>query len=135
MRQVDVLAAQIGCQHARDAASCLLDHGERRAHLPGRAVTALESILLDERALQRMQLRLAGEPFHRRDFTPLILNGKGKARVDSYAVDQHGARSACALIATLLGARESQMLAQKIEKGGSWIERHLVGASVDGEVH
>jgi hypothetical protein len=50
------------------------------------------------------------------DFPALALHGQREARQHALAVDEHGARAACALVAALLGAEQMLMLPQEIEQ-------------------
>ena len=57
----------------------LLDHPDRRAELAGRAVAALEGVVLDERGLQRVQLVAVGEPLDGRDLRAVVRDGEREA--------------------------------------------------------
>ena len=72
--------------------------------------------MLDERRLHGVQLAVFRQPLDRNDFPPFVLHGKSETGVDPFAIHQHGAGAASALIASFLGACKSQVIAQGIEK-------------------
>src|SRR5438477_5463051 len=93
-----------------------LQQRDTRANLSGRAVSALESVVSNERGLQRMQLSIRGNALDGRDALTAVHDGERQAGVVAASVDQHGARAARSLIASLLRAGEIEMFAQRIEK-------------------
>src|SRR5437764_11210875 len=80
----------------------LVEQRGRGHDLPGRAVPALERVVLDERLLHRVQLAFPGEPLDGRDLVALAGDRQGEARQNPAAVHPHGARTTGALIAALL---------------------------------
>src|SRR5205085_2795456 len=72
---------------ARHAGAILGEHPNRRADLSGRAVAALEAVVLDEGHLERVRRVLAADAFDRRYLAAPILNREGEARDDALAVD------------------------------------------------
>src|SRR5262249_60471993 len=54
----------------------LLEHSDRRDNLAGRAVAALERVMLDERPLHRVQLAPCCEPLGRDDLRPVMRDGQ-----------------------------------------------------------
>ncbi len=111
------------------------DAGDRRHDLPGRAIAALERVLLQEGGLHRMErLPLRGQPFDRDDGVPFGLRRERQAGEYAGAVQVHGAGAALSLIAALLGAVEAEMLAQRVEQGDARLERKCMGAPVDAEM-
>jgi len=95
----------------RDVARCALfdfaQHPDRRTDLTGRAVAALETVVLDEGGLDGVEFSIracSGETFDGCDFASVINYGEREARVDAPAVNEHRARAALAVIATLLRA-------------------------------
>lgn len=119
---------------ARHAAAKLLGHRHRRADLAGRAVAALEAVVLDEGLLQRRQRPDRAEALDRRDVAVLILYGEGEAGIDALAVDEHRA-AAGALIAAELRAGQSEMLPKKVEQRRADVHVDVDGFPVDGEPH
>ena len=109
----------------------LLDQLDRGHDLPGRAVAALERVVLDERALHRVQLVAVGEPFDRRD--RVALGGERERQAGEHAapVDPDRARAAGALVAALLGPGQAQVLAQRVEQARARFERHRARGAVD----
>src|SRR5690349_4752392 len=104
---------------AWDALLDFLQDRDRGADLPRRAVAALKAIVLDEGCLHRMHLRGRAETFDGRHLLTLMHHCQCEAGIDAPTIDQDRARSALAVVATLLGSRQSKMLAQCIEKRGS----------------
>ena len=109
-----------------------LDAGDRRHDLAGRAVAALEGVVIDEGLLHRMQraVRL-GEAFDGGDLLALDARGERQARQHAAAVDQHRAGAALAMVAALLGAGQADVLAQRVEQRGPHVERQLMALAVD----
>src|ERR1043165_7179513 len=96
------------------------------AELPRGAVAALEAVVADEGGLQGVESVVAGKTFDGDDLLPAAVHdGEREAGVVAPAVDQHGAGAARALVATLLGSGEVEVLAQGIEEGGAGIEAEL----------
>ena len=95
-----------------------MDAGDGRTNLPGSAVTALESVVLDEGGLHRMEPGAVGEPFNRGDLVAFVHDGEAETAVNSSAVDQNGAGAALPVIAALLRSGELEMFPQQIEKRG-----------------
>src|SRR5262249_49289935 len=71
--------------------------------------------------------------FDRRDLRPARLHREHQAGVHEATVDVNGAGAALTVVATLLGSRETDALAQRIEQRDSSIDAHLHGAAVDVE--
>src|SRR3954470_24846255 len=94
----------------------LLDQLDRGHDLPGSAVPALECVVVDERALHRMQLVLVGQPLDRADLVPGRRDRQREAGEHPPPVDPHRAGPAGALVAALLGAGEIQVLAQRVQQ-------------------
>ncbi len=67
---------------ARQAALDLASHADGRADLAGRAVAALETVMVDERLLQWMQVAVLGQALDGGDRSALILHGEGEAGED-----------------------------------------------------
>jgi len=135
MVDLNHLDRHIFSDRARHPAFYLVGHPDRGTQLAGRAIAALEAIMLDEGVLERKQMAGLSEAFNRSDRTILILHGQGEAGVDPFAVDQYRASSAGALVATLLGAGESQMFAEKIEQRSAYIRFEIEGLAIYKEMH
>ena len=132
---VDGFCRQILGDVARNAALQLRRHAHRRADLARCAVAALEAVVLHKGLLQRMQRPRRTQPLDGGDFAAFVLHRQGEAAVDAFAVHQHGAGAARALVAALLGPGELQMLPQKVEQRCADIGRDLLIVSVDLEPH
>jgi len=79
----DGLAVAERCDRARPPGGHLVEHAHRRAELPGRAVPALERVVLEERPLQRVGPVGADEPFDRAYVVAAVCNRQREAAVDS----------------------------------------------------
>ena len=79
--------------------------------------------MLDERLLERMKRSRPAKPLDRRDRAAVILDRESEAGEDSFAVDQHGARTARALVAALFGSRKADVLTQEVEQRDAGIVR------------
>src|SRR5688572_26109807 len=72
------------------------DRGEDH---PRCAVTALQTVVVPERLLQRMELAVGRQTLDRRHRASFGLERELRARLDRQAIDQHGARAAQARLA------------------------------------
>jgi hypothetical protein len=70
----------------------------------------------DECGLHWMQDHVYGQPFDGRDLHPLVLNGKGQTRENSFSVNQNGAGSARALVTALFRARQVEVFPQCVQE-------------------
>src|SRR5207249_903886 len=104
-----------------------------RADPARRAVPALEPVTFDEGLLQRMEALRSGHSFDGGDGLALGGDGEDQAGIRPAAVEQHGARPALPVVATLLRPGQVEMLAQSIEQCGPVVELELVLTSVDGQ--
>src|SRR5881628_474014 len=97
----------------------------------GDAVAALHRAVVDEGALERMELPIAREPLDREHRTPLALRGQEDARVHGRAVEQDGAHAALRLQTVLLRPGEAEVGAQDVEKRAVRLGEDLVPLTVD----
>ena len=112
----------------------LVDASHGRHDLARCAVAALEAVVVDEGLLHRMQDAVrASQALDGGDRLALHRHRQGQAGQHSASIDVHGAGPALALVATLLGAGQAEMLAQGVEQGGARIERQAMVASVDDQ--
>jgi hypothetical protein len=95
----------------------------------------LEGIVLDERALQRMQIITISQARSRGDLGTVVCDGEDQATVHASAIQQHRASTALAVVTALLRARHPQPLAQSIEERRSRIDLELPLGAVDPERH
>src|SRR4051812_18643938 len=89
------------------------DARNRGTDLSGCAVTALKSIVLQKRRLDRMQLIAVRETFDRCDLIALMHDGETETGINPAAVDEHRARSALTVIAAFFRTGELQMFAKR----------------------
>src|SRR5262245_24509720 len=99
------------------------DDIDRRHDHAGRAIAALQRVVLAERLLHRMQraVRL-GEPFDRGDVGALHLPGKGRAGLHRLAVDMDHAGAALRGVAAHMRAGQPQVLAQELHQQGARVD-------------
>ena len=72
--RVDLVRCYIFGYGARHTALDLIGHADGRTNLPRRAVAALEAVMLDEGALQGMDIARSSDALYRRDRPALILS-------------------------------------------------------------
>jgi hypothetical protein len=82
----------------------------------GRAVAALQRVLLGERLLDRMQLAAGLQSLDRAHLAAVGLHREHGAGLHRLPVEQHGADTAVRRIATDVRAREPQFLADEVHQ-------------------
>ncbi|ORV96089.1 hypothetical protein AWC13_19135 [Mycobacterium kubicae] len=107
-----------------DAAQCGHD-------LAGRAVAALECVLVDERLLQRVKFAALGKTLDGGDVRAVMHHRKRQAGVDPPTIDQHRAGTAGSLVAAFLGARQPGAFAQHVQQRGAVVDGDLALLAVD----
>jgi hypothetical protein len=112
----------------------LREQPDRGADLAGRAVAALERIVLDERGLNRVQLLAFRQAFDRRHLAANNCDREREARVRAAPIEEHGAGATLAVVAPLLGAGQVEHLAQRVEKCHSWFDDQLAVCAVNGQL-
>ena len=121
----------------------VLDGGRRvlaeqalsRHHLAGRAVAALERVILGESLLHRAQLLALHQSLDRRDLVAVRLHRQRHAGVARLPVDEHRARAALAPLASDLRPGQAEPVAQHVQQRPTGLDQHLVPASVDRNRH
>jgi hypothetical protein len=109
--ELDRRGGQVLGDHARHTTFQLRRHCYRRAKLPRCAVAALKPIMVEKGALQRMQRPSTSYAFDRSYGTAFILHGQREASIDPFAISQHRAGSAGALVAAFLRPGQPEMVA------------------------
>jgi hypothetical protein len=132
--QLGLSLRQILGDIARHAGAALAQHADGRTDLPRGTIAALESVVRDERFLQRMQIVAVGQPLDRRDRLPVVHHRQREARIDPAASHQYRAGAALAVIAALLGAGQREVLAQRVEQGRPRVQSHDARTAVDHEI-
>ena len=111
-------------------------HTADGAHdLAWRAVTALKRILVEECLLNRVQgVIVARQALNSHDG---LAHGCQQREAGQHlaAAELHGAGTALAVVAALLGTGQLQVLAQGIEQRRPRIQFHLVSDTVDANLH
>jgi hypothetical protein len=92
----------------------LLEEARRRHDHPGRAVPALEGVMLVKRLLDRMQGSVRREPLDRRDLSVLRLDGEHRAGLHGLAVDEDRAGAAGGGVAADVRAGQPEVLTQEV---------------------
>src|SRR5882757_1045485 len=99
--------------------------------LPWRAVPALKRVMVDEGLLHRVQLAVGlGEALDCRDIFALRACCQSEARQNTAPVDQYRASPALSVIATLLGSRETDVLAKRVRQRRPDVDRHAIMPSI-----
>ena len=106
-------------------------HG--RDDLPGRAITTLKSIVLDERRLQRMQVVAVGQPFDRRNCFALVHHRQRETRVDPFAINENGTRAALSKRTAFLCPGEMKPFTQRVDQCRSRVDLHTSARAIDLE--
>ncbi len=112
-----------------------LDERSGGHDLPGCAEATLESVVVDERLLHRVQAVAVGEALDRTD-GPAVQGG-GQCR-DTTAPDARRrapCRPALAVVTALLGSRQIELVSQHVEQRGSRVDVKVLGSTVDGALH
>src|SRR6266700_743856 len=114
---VGVLLQRIGGQHQE----------------AGRAEAALQPVMRDEGALQRMQRVAGGETLHGANLAALRLHREHQAGAHRVIVEDHRAGSADAVLAADMGAGLPAILADRIDQRLARLHPDGVIAPIDGE--
>jgi hypothetical protein len=85
----------------------------------------------DECLLEGVQVvAICRQPLDGDDLGILVRDGEGQAAIDASPIEQDGAGAALPVVAALLGAGESEPLAQRIQQRGGRINGQPVGRPV-----
>src|SRR5262245_31055408 len=79
-----------------------------------------------------MQMALLGETLDRFDRRPFGLGSEDQAAIDRYAVHQHGAGAAVAVVTAFLRAGQMQRVAKNFQQALPWLAQKLGCFTVDG---
>jgi hypothetical protein len=113
----------------------LLEKGVGGEQDAGRAVAALEPVLVLEGLLQWREALVGRDAFHRRDGVAAGLHREHEARAHRLAVQQYGARAAHAVLTAHVGAGEIEHLAEAVGQREAGLHLHRVLAPVHREAH
>jgi hypothetical protein len=94
----------------------LLDQTDRTHDLAGRTEPALQAIVCQKGLLHRMKSITPCHAFDRADVRAVVADRKRKARIDPSSVDDDRAGAALAAVAALLGSRQMEAFAKKIQE-------------------
>ncbi len=94
----------------------------------GTAVAALGSTEIRKGDLQRVKVRIGCKSFNRHDLTAIAFDRKNKTGKHWIPIQQNGAGSALAQLASMLGALKREVFAQYLEQSlvGSERDIHLI---------
>src|SRR6266852_1366972 len=107
-----------------------------RAHQhPGRAIPALERVVIAERLLERCELAVFREPFDGLDLRPVGLYREEHAALHELAVDDHRAGAAVPGIAADVAAGQIEVVANEVDQQLADFDLTLVLDAVDGDGH
>ena len=113
-----------------DGFGVLREERGARDHEARRAEAALQRVLLDEGLLQRAHLLRRAEALDGRDLVPLGVGREHQAGLHRLAVEQHRAAAAAAAVAHLLGARQVEVVAQRVEQRDARLDGELPDRAV-----
>ena len=105
----------------------------RRNEHAWRAESALDATLIKEGGLKVAERLAVGKPLDRRDFRANGLQREVGARVDGTTVDHHHAGAALAVVATLLGTGQTDVVANRADECGVTLELDRIGHAIDGK--
>src|SRR6266566_978002 len=92
------------------------EEGDGGHHHSGSAEATLQTVLLVEAFLDRMELAVLLETFDRRDGAPIGLHREDRARLHRTAVEQHGAGAAVRRVAADMRPGHAEVLAEEVDK-------------------
>jgi len=101
----------------------LFNARHRRHDLPGRTITTLKSVMLNEGGLHRVKLITTRQTLDCGHSSPLDTNRERQATQDAPAVNMYGAGAALSLIAPFLGAGQGEMMSEGVKQSGAGINR------------
>ena len=81
-----------------------------------------------------MQLAVLAQALHGHELVAVCLGSEDETGADELAVEQHGARSAFALLAGVLRAGKTQPLAKDVEQALAGPDVGLASLAVDGQL-
>ena len=106
---------------------------ERRHEHARRAEPTLETVVLTERLLERVELTVLREALDRQDLRAVGLDREHDAGPRGLAIDQNRARAADSVLAADVRTREAEVLAQKIHEELAGFAASLVRDAVHRE--
>src|SRR5262245_618239 len=128
-------AAEVPLQPEADLplvhAGAALDETEGGHDHPGRAVAALQAVVLAEGLLQGVQLAVRGESLDREDVAAVGLDGEHRAGLHRPAVHHHRAGTARRGVAADIRARQPQRLSKEVDEELAWLHVGLPPNPVD----
>ena len=89
--------------------------------------------MLDERALDRVQLAVAREPLDRRDLAALGLLREHRAALHRASVEEHGARAALARVAADVRPGEPEPVAERVDEERPRLDLERARLAVDDD--
>src|SRR5215212_10134719 len=108
----------------------------RRQHQKSRrAESALQTVMINESLLQRMQAVPGCHAFDGADLFALRLDGKHQTRTDRFAINHHSAGAADAVLTTDMGSGLPAFIADGIDKGAARLHANGVITLIDGELY
>ena len=135
--RVSGATAKVPFQPVRDLLAggiwILLQQLHARQDHSRRAITTLQRVAFPKPFLNRMQFRVAGQAFDRRDVATVSLNGQDRARLDRFAVEQDRASAADARLASDVRPGQAATVAQEVHQQGAGIDFMLLERTIDAD--
>jgi hypothetical protein len=95
------VTTQVRRSSAWPASLCFFDHSDAGHDLARRTITALESVVLDERQLERVKHAILLQSFDRCDLLTFLHRRQSHAGQNAPVIDMHGTRATLSAIARL----------------------------------
>src|SRR6202051_3384769 len=107
---------------------------DQRGQDARRAESALQTVMLVERLLQRVQGAVVNsDALDRQDLVPVGLHREHQARSRRIAVEENGAGAAHAVLAAEMGAGQAELMAQEIRQRHPHRHGGFMALAVDGD--
>src|ERR1043166_2739918 len=100
---------------------------------PRGAEPALETVLLPERLLERMQCARRSESLDGRYLVPVGLHREHGTALDRFPIEVHGTRAALAGVAADVRAGEVEVIAKNMNQEAAGLDLDRVAPAIDGE--
>ncbi|MNI73685.1 hypothetical protein D3C73_1297090 [compost metagenome] len=91
--------------------------------------------MFDEGGLHRVQRGGRAQAFNGGDLGPVMHDGQRQTGIDAPPVQHHRTGATLAVVATLLGAGQVQMFAQRVQQRGAHVQGHLARRAIDTQGH
>src|SRR5262249_5841877 len=130
-------AAKIGAQDVEQVVvadvGLALEHAYRQHQEARRAEAALQTVVLDEGLLHRVELVALRQPLDGADRPTLCLHREHQTGAYRLAVEQHRAGAADPVLAADMRSGLAAIVADRVDQRAPRIDADVIAAAVDGE--